>query len=585
MTFRFTHLNQYIFIFMIVSLIELSAPAQETLFEDIAPEAGIQGDFFDLQSGIAWGDLNSDGYDDLFVARDPENQLFLNNGDNTFTDISESAGIVDEEMVAFGGAWGDFDGDGNLDLFVANLGAEEEDVPSPNRLYRNHGDLTFTDVAEQVGISGLEDGAISGSVSATWADYDNDNDLDLLVSNRFDGPLLYQNQGDGTFELVSESVGLIIDLEIDEPQEPQPGEEEGHDEEIVIGVDHASWGDFDNDGDLDVYFSVSIVDEEDEHGHVEGEEETEEEEEEPIVETQNAFFRNNGDGTFTDITVEAGVGDPNFAITHSSLWGDFDNDGYLDLFVLNRGSENLGTLAPSRLYRNNQDGTFSDVADDAGLGLGKFDFAAGWIDMNNDGFLDLNVILHPTHADFDSGEFYEKPQPIFINNGDGTFSNINEETSQALFETGVTDITHLVGLAWSDFDNDGDLDFAITENEADGPFRLYQNNDMAQNNNWIKILLHQDNLNRYGIGSRIEVSTEDLMQIRQFGVGDSGFASQSSIVAHFGLGAFQNPVEVKVYWPGGVEESFGELEVNQIHTLTRGQGQVLSSVQNYYLYK
>jgi len=560
--------------------------AQDTLFQDIAPEAGIQGDFFDLQSGVAWGDLNNDGYDDLFVARDPENQLFLNNGDSTFLDISESAGIVDEEMVAFGAAWGDFDGDGDLDLFVANLGAEEEGIPSPNRLYRNNGDLTFTEVAEQVGISGLEDGVISGSVSASWADYDNDNDLDLLVSNRFDGPLLYQNQGDGSFEMVSETAGLIIDLEVDESQQPQTGEEEGHEEEIIIGIDHASWGDFDNDGDLDVYFSVSVIDDEDEHGHEEGEEEGEEGEEgeEPIVETQNAFFRNNADGTFTDITNEAGVGDPNFAITHSSLWGDFNNDGFLDLFVLNRGSENLGTLAPSRLYRNNQDGTFTDVADDSGLGLGKFDFAAGWIDMNNDGFLDLNVILHPTHADFDSGEFYEKPQPIFVNNGDGTFSNINEETTQALFETGVTDITHLVGLAWSDFDNDGNLDFAITENEADGPLRLYQNNDMSQNNNWIKIELEQDNMNSYGIGSRVVVSSADLTQTRQFGVGDSGFASQSSIDSHFGLGAFLGPVEARVFWPGGIEEVFVELEVNQIHTLTRGQGQVLSSVQNFYLY-
>lgn len=576
--------------------------AQDTLFIDSAVEAGLQGSANELQYGLAWGDFDNDGDVDLFIAARPANQLFRNNGDGTFTDIAANAGVEDAEMAAFGAAWGDFDGDGWLDLFVCNMGAVEDGHEAEDRLFRNNGDGTFTNVADEAGVSGHgepgdhehgeEETPYGGSVSAAWADCDLDGDLDLLVSNRNRGAVLYENQGDGTFHNATHEAGL--ELALHDPHEddghvetaalPAQVEEEPHEEEAVIGVDHAAWGDYNNDGYPDLFLSVPVVEEHD-HAHeddrahdsetssVPAQDDGHDHGEEEHTVTENRLFRNNGDGTFTETTDEAGVGDPNEAVTHSGAWGDFNRDGWLDLLVANLGSENEGTAAPQRLYRNNGDGTFTEVAAEAGIADEIYIISSAMADFNNDGWLDIAMLNHPSHADFAAGEFYEVPHPLFRSNGDGTFANINPDAVEALLETGVADINHLTGMAWADYDMDGDLDCVLSENHGDGPLLLYENHLAAAGNQWLQATLEQPGMNRFAVGARVTAAHGGGEQVQYAGQGGHAFASQNSHVVHFGLGD-DEAAEVAVIWNDGTRETFGTLSAGSRHHLVRGQGTV-----------
>lgn len=609
--------HQSVFLLVVISAVILFVNpsfSQDTMFVDRASEAGIQGAVYDLQFGVAWGDFDNDGDDDLFVARDHQNQLFQNNGDGTFVDIAEAAGVDDHEMAAIGAAWGDYDGDGDLDLYVVNSASEDEEVEVENRLFRNNGDGTFTNVAEETGVDGHLDEEhdhdhsgktvspaqeedhdhdhaeeSGGYTSAAWADYDNDGDLDLFATSRVHGVVLYENHEGIEFHNITEEAGLVIEAHDhgEEHEEDHAEEEEGHEEEEHeeggVGVEHASFGDFDNDGDLDLYLSVAVAHEHDHEEEAEAKvDPSQEETEEEHAETENRFFMNNGDGTFSDKTDDYELGDPNEAVTHSSVWGDYDNDGWFDLLVLNLGSFNEGTAEASRLFHNNGDGSFTDMAETAGLVDVIYPFGATWADLNNDGWLDIVMINHPSHDDFEAGEFYERPHPIFMNNGDGTFTNINKEPVDAILDTGVTDINHVIGLSVSDYDNDGDLDYAITENHGDGPFLLYTSNTIADGNHWVQIALQQDGLNPFAVGSRVEVTAGGMTQYRLLDAGSTGFASQSSQTLHFGLGQATS-AEVKVVWNDGSHELFSGLAVDQQNTLIKGQG-TLTSIPNWVNY-
>lgn len=565
-------INAFRFVIIFVVCLYPAGVYAQTLFEDVASLAGLQGDSNLLQYGMAWGDYDNDGDDDLFVANDPANQLFRNNGDGTFGEVAGAAGIQDETLVAGGGVWGDYDGDGRLDLFVFNTSAEQAEAVIENRLFHNNGDGTFTNVAALAGVNGLEEPSHEegeeeeednkASVGAVWADYDNDGDLDLMVCDRYRGPLLYGNHGDGTFLLVTEMAGLVLS-----EHNHEEGDEHEHHE--AVGVEHAAWGDYDNDGDLDLYLSVAVA-EVHEHEHETASLSQPHQEEEEVAETENRFFENNGDGTFSEKTDELGLGDVNTSMTHASLWGDYNNDGFLDLFVLNLGSFNLETAFPSRLFSNNGNKTFSEIGSAAGFDGEYYPLGGTWVDIDNDGFLDLSLINHPSHDDFAAGEFYRYPHPLFVSNGDGTFTNVNAEPADALLVTGITDINHAMGLAWSDYDNDGDLDFVLSENHGDGPLRLYQHIQDSGNHR-MQIQLRRSDMNRFGIGARVVVTSSQGTQTRQMGVGNDSFASQSSLSLHFGLGADTEAGAV-VYWPDGRWENFGALSAGRRHVLTAGSG-------------
>ncbi|MDP8245355.1 MAG: CRTAC1 family protein [Candidatus Hinthialibacter antarcticus] len=581
----------FCYTFSLLLFLQAQVFAQDALFENIANAAGIQQAVNGRNFGAAWGDFDNDGDADLFVATVPNNDLYRNDG-GVFTNIAASAGVQDGDMEAIGAAWGDYDGDGDLDLYVCNIEPITGDLPI-NRLYKNNGDGTFTDVAHEAGVEGYpeehdhEDEAASlptqveeeyeegAFTSASWIDYDLDGWLDLMVSSRTYGPVLYKNLGDGSFEYVSEEAGLLA--EHDHEIETDTAQEDEHDHDYY-SIEHAAWGDYDNDGDLDVYFSIAVA-----HAHDHESEAASfpQQDEHEGDQTENRFFVNNGDGTFTEMTDEVGLGAPNAASSNSAVWGDYDNDGDVDLFVCNIGSINEDTAIPQHLYQNNGDGTFTDVFPQSGMTEQFYLFNASWVDLNNDGWLDLLAINHPDHDDYPAGQLYPFPHPIFMNNGDGTFTNINETADQALLDTGVDDINHLIAVSCGDLDNDGDLEFLFTENHGEGPTLLYENNAVGDNH-WLNIQLQGNGANGFAFGARVKATVGGVTQIRQCGFGDTGFGSQSSSVIHFGLGA-EISAEVQVTWLDGSSESFGEMNADQFITVIQSEGEQ-TVVKSWYLY-
>jgi hypothetical protein len=289
-------------------------------FTDVAVASGTVGN--GNSHAAVWGDYDNDGDLDLYLtAHGGTNQLFRNNGDGTFTDVGAASGTNDTGS-ARGTAWGDYDQDGFLDLYVAKTG--------PNRMYHNNGNGTFTEVGAGTGTSDAGDGT-----GVAWGDYDSDGDLDLFVANHLTPNRLYRNNGNSTFTDVS----------------------------VAAGTDHTgpshgvAWGDYDNDGDLDLYLAN--------------------------LGTPNRLYRNNGNGTFAEVGAASGTADS--GMSRGAAWGDFDDDGYLDLYVTNDGV--------SRLYKNNGNGTFTEVAGAYGTAGAGTAVGVAWADYDGDGDLDLYVAV------------------------------------------------------------------------------------------------------------------------------------------------------------------------------------------------
>ena len=297
-------------------------------FDEVAQSAGV------VKGGeagaIAWFDMDGDGDEDLYVANLGPNRLFRNDGNGLFTRLKKT-GLEGGGAQSLGVAVGDYDNDGHLDLFVANVG-------SPNRLYRNEGGGVFRNVTRAAGVGG----GSASSYSAAWADYDRDGLLDLYVANGTQqsvaGNFLYHNDGGGRLSAAGERAG-------------------------VRGADASlgcAWGDYDSDGLPDLYVAN--------------------------FGQPNRLYRNNGDGTFTDRADQAGVDDAGNGA--GAAWGDYDNDGHLDLYLFNTNSG----ADVDRLYRNRGDGTFADVTAAAGLSAHEDGEAVLWADLDNDGWLDLFVV-------------------------------------------------------------------------------------------------------------------------------------------------------------------------------------------------
>jgi enediyne biosynthesis protein E4 len=438
------------------------------IFQSVGPTAGT--DDKGEGHGVAWGDYDNDNDLDFFVANGHDsNLLYQNNGDGTFSEVGMTAGVASLGN-SHGGIWGDYDNDGNIDLYVTNYGY-------PNLLYHNNGGGTFTEIGTFAAVN--DDGV---SYVATWGDCDNDGNLDLYVANVDKANLLYYNNGDGTFTEIGSSVGV----------------------DYSGSSFSTSWVDFNNDNNIDLFVA----------NHYQ----------------PNILYKNNGDGTFTDVSDFAGI---NFnGDVRGFAWGDYNNDGYLDLFITYYWQSTL-------LYKNNCDETFTEVSESAGVNYYGACAGVGWGDYNNDGYLDLYLATGPTNS------------RLYKNNGDCTFTD--EGTNSGLDET-----TNWRGATWGDYDNDGDLDIIVVV--SSNANRLYMNN--GSDNHWLNLKLVGTTSNNSGIGSKVIVEGANFYQRRDI-TGGSDYLSQQSLPIEFGLGDNSTIETLKVIWPGGAIQTLKNVNTDQ----------------------
>jgi hypothetical protein len=452
-----------------------------------------------------------------------------------FTDVTERAGIANSDY-GMGVAVGDYDNDGDPDLYITNFG--------PNRLYRNKGDGSFIDVTEAAG-EGLGDPR--WSTSASFADYDGDGDLDLFVANYVDftvagarmcsdptgirdycGPLrfrpipdrLFRNNGDGTFGDVSETSGIM--------KADGPG----------LGVAAA---DFNGDGLIDFYVANDGM--------------------------ANQLWTNRGDGRFTDEALLAGVALSADGAPEGSMGvavGDPDNDGDQDIFVTNI------TRETHAYYRNLGSGRFEDARIAVGLGPATAPFTGfgtGWFDYDNDGWLDLFAANGAvTIIEALRGELlpFRQPNQLFRNLADGRFRDVTRISGRALQRLGVGR-----AAAFGDIDNDGDVDVLATNNG--GPVRLFLNETSTRLRS-LQFRLVGSSDNRQGIGARVGLRWSDGRTLWRQVHTDGSYLSSRDPRVHFGLAASAGPSTVVVEWPSRTRESWPITATHKITTLKQGTG-------------
>jgi hypothetical protein len=502
-------------------------------------------------TGVAIFDYDNDGWPDIFVvngttldpvpgASAPTNHLYHNNHDGTFTDVTEKAGLAHSGWGQ-GACVGDYDNDGNEDLFVTYYGK--------NVLYHNNGNGTFTDVGERARVAGAGG---AWSTGCAFLDYDRDGRLDIVVATYVDfdlkrapapgerascmwkgvpvmcGPrglpwgknILYHNRGDGTFE------DITTKAKIDQTN--------GH-----YGFSVSTF-DFDDDGWPDIYVACDS--------------------------TPSILYRNNHDGTFTDVAVTAGAAfneDGKEQAGMGSTIGDYNGDGRLDIFKTNF-SDDTATL-----YRNNGDGTFDDVTFPAGLGL--YTKYLGWgtmfLDVDNDGWPDLLLVNGHVYPEVDSqhlGSDYREPRILYHNRGNGTFEDISASAGP-----GITTAASGRGLAVGDLWNDGKL-AAVISNMSAPPSLLVNHAKPA--NHWIAFRTIGSKSNRDGIGAKIRVKIGERLLVDEVRSGSS-YNSNSDMRVHFGLGARTKPDWVEVRWPSGLTERFPSVRIDTINNLKEGSGE------------
>jgi len=502
-----------------------------------------------MGGGVALLDYDNDGRLDIFLTNgakiedpmppgklpdksDPAywNRLYHQNADGTFVDVTEKAHLtgMPQNRYGMGIAVGDYDNDGFDDLYVTNYGG--------NTLYHNDGNGTFTDVTGRAGV-----GASGWSASAGFFDYDNDGRLDLLVTryvdwtfqnnrhcgetqpgyrsychpDNFEGMtnLLFHNNGDGTFTDVSEKSGIARSI----------GK--------GLGV---SFADYDNDGFTDVYVANDSV--------------------------QCFLFHNNGDGTFSEVGLTAGVGFNEDGKTFAGMgvdFADYDNDGRPDIVVTDLSNERY------MLFRQNADHSFREVTNLSGLGAATLSFS-GWstrlFDYDNDGWKDLFVAqghVMDTIEKTAPNLRYLQP-PLLLRNDGGRFVRVD---AGDVFQRSWAGR----GAAFGDLDNDGDVDIVLSNV---GQNAVVLRNDGGNRNNWIQITATGTTSNRDGIGSRVKVVSASG-QSQSFTVSPSaGYLSASERRLTVGLGSDASAALVEIRWPSGAVERFENVKAGQTLTAT-----------------
>ncbi|UCG57760.1 MAG: CRTAC1 family protein [Phycisphaerales bacterium] len=498
-----------------------------------------------VSAGLALFDYDRDGDVDIYFLNGaplkgtkvdvlPRNALYRNDGDWRFADVTNDAGVGDTGY-GLGVAAGDYDNDGDLDLYLNNYG--------PNVLYRNDGDGTFSDVTKD---SGVTDGDHLGA-GACFLDIDKDGDLDLYVSHYVDftyenhqtvrfngypayvGPMnyrptpdaLYRNNGDGTFTDVSVESGVAA--------HKGPG----------MGMVCA---DYDNDGDTDIYVGNDVA--------------------------ANFIFENDGTGVFEEVGLMAGLAydlSGNAQGTMGVECGDYNNDGLLDFHVTSY-QRDLATL-----YRNMGDNIFEDVTQVTGAGDGTLPYVTwgnGLVDFDNDGNRDIFIAcghLHDNVELFDKVTSYHTKNVLVENTGDGRFVNVSDNGGD-----GMRVKLSSRGAGFDDLDNDGDIDVVVLNSRRE-PTIL--RNDSPSKGHWIQICLQGTKSNRDGVGARVNVVAGDLTLIDEVHSG-RGYQSHYGMRLHFGLGDREKVDRIEVRWIGGGTDIFENISVDRVVVLTEGTSTV-----------
>ncbi len=551
-------------------------------FVDVAKEAGLADAIIvgggstskkylleEMGGGVAFFDYDNDDWVDVFLVngttvegfpegKKPSNFLFRNNRNGTFADVTERSGLTHSGWGQ-GACVGDYNNDGLEDLYVTSWG--------DNVLYRNDGEGRFTDVTRS---AGLPSTVGRWSTGCSFFDYDRDSKLDLFVANyvTFDfekaplpgdnyfctymsipvacGPeglgggtnILYHNLGDGKFQDVSEKSGVA------NPHGPS---------ELTVSVVGRTWrrigaygfqslpADFDNDGWPDVFVACDTA--------------------------PSLLYHNNRNGTFTEVGIPAGCALSGQGVAQGGMGAstaDYNGDGWLDIARANFAGD------PTTLYRNNGDGSFYDASNAAGLGLNTKYVGMGvsFLDADNDGWKDIFVAnghVYPEADKIPGIVGFKQPNLLYRNLGNERFADVSSTAGPSMQ---IIESSH--GCALADYDNDGDVDILVTNNNE--PSNLLQNQG-GNRKNWLVIKLVGTRSNRSAIGARVRVTTGKHSQIEDV-LSGSSFLSHNDLRLHFGLGTAKAVDSVEITWPSGLKESFPNVQANQFLLIREGSGTI-----------
>jgi len=533
----------------------LAAPASPGFrFVDITTQSGLQfqhnsgafgGKYLPetLGSGCAFLDYDVDGWQDILLINGTDwpghkrgtstLRLYRNNRNGTFTDVTRKAGL-DVEMFGMGVTVGDYNNYGFPDLFVTCVGQ--------SRLFKNTGKGTFVDATKASGLAARA----AFSTSAVWFDYDRDGRLDLFVCNyvkwspehdvfcsldgkhksyctpeayRGDTCWLFHNLGNGTFEDVTAASGIFDSSS------------------KSLGV---AMFDYDRDGWPDLVVANDTQ--------------------------PNKLYRNQHNGKFKDVAVEAGLAYSTEGKPRAGMGvdvGDYENAGVSGIAITNFDNEMIG------LYRTSGKEGYSDVATQNGVGLASKDrlgFGCAFFDVNLDGFLDLAVTnghIDETVRNIRGNVGYAQPPQLFLNDGHGKFADVTASVGGGFEHPKVGR-----GLAYGDFDRDGDQDLLITTNN--GPALLYRN-DQISGNHSLRVRLQGTKSNRDGIGANVRIFYAGMSQTRMVKTGSS-YLSQSELPLTFGLGKNDTVERMVVEWPSGRTEEFKDLKAGRAYECLEAKG-------------
>lgn len=519
-----------------INFIHTSAPEKKYIVES-------------MSGGVLLIDFDRDGFQDIYFTNAPtvemalkneksKSMLYRNNGNGTFMDVTDKAG-VGFPGFAMGGAVADYNNDGFPDMYITCLGG--------NVLYKNNGDGTFADVTKQAGVS---DGR--WSAGAAFADYDGDGFLDLAVANYVDfklndlpgfgslptckfrgvdvqcgprglkgaGDSLFKNNGDGTFTDVTKQLGM-------------------EDAQGFYGMQPV-WSDFGNTGRPDLYIANDS--------------------------TPNFFYRNQGGGKFAEEGLMSGTavsGDGSEQGSMGVAVGDYLHTGNFGIYVTNFVDEY------NTLYRNNGNYDFTDASFTAKVAQRSRPYVGwgtGFFDLDNDGWLDLFVVnghVYPQMDQISSGARYKQGKLLFINNGDGSFCDASDQGGAALSELRVSR-----GAAFGDLDNDGQVDIVVGDLD-NSPMIL--KNEGEKINHWITLELSATQGNLLAIGARIKVTTGKVVQTEEIRSGSS-YLSQNDLRVHFGLGSAAKVDEIEIRWNSGKIEKINNIAADKFYAILEGEG-------------